>query len=92
MSPDLNNRDVASSGMTLDTAAGPVDVVAVERVRHGFYTRLTPAEHQHLDAGLTYDAELEQLIAEGLGVKAASVNRRINRAKKRDAGWPATAP
>jgi len=86
------NRTIASSGMTLDSDNGPVDTVAVERVMRGFYTPLTRAENYHLDEGLTYDAELEQLVAEGLRVTASSVNRRIDRSRKRAAAQQGAAP
>lgn len=92
MTPEPYDPEIPSTGMTLDTDLGPVDIVAIERVRHGHPTRLTPAEDRHLDSGLTYNAELEQLVAEALGLRRLSVNRRINRARERAAKQAAAAP
>jgi hypothetical protein len=38
------NRAVASDGLTVDTALGPVDLVAVDRKTRGFEVTLTEAE------------------------------------------------
>jgi hypothetical protein len=40
--------DQISDGLTLDTPSGPVDLVAVGRVRRGFPTPLTPADRAYL--------------------------------------------
>lgn len=45
----LENR-IESDGLTLDTPAGPVDLVAIERALSGARIELTRAEHAYLDA------------------------------------------
>lgn len=86
------DRLIRSDGMTVDTVRGPADIVALDRVRAGFRTELTGADSVHLDTLLLdYDASAEQLLAEGLGVRVESVNRRISRNRKRAAA-EAAAP
>lgn len=38
---------VTSDGLTIDTPAGPVDLVAIDRARHGLPVALTPADRAH---------------------------------------------
>ena len=45
----LEDRE-PSDGLTLDTAAGPVDLVAIERALSGAHIDLTHAERAYLDA------------------------------------------
>lgn len=41
---------IESDGRTIDTPAGPVDLVAVERAMAGERLHLTRAEHRYIDA------------------------------------------
>jgi hypothetical protein len=51
---DRFDPSVASDGMTIDTALGPVDLIAIERARAGRPVTLTPAEAAYLlNAGFT---------------------------------------
>ena len=77
--PDYRNRRVPSTGMTVDTDEGPVDLVALDRVRSGMQTRLTKVEKHHLDQFLTSDMDQVVLVAEGLGVSQKAVRSRISR-------------
>lgn len=42
--------EIASDGLTIDTAHGPVDLVAVERALAGERLHLTRAEHKYVAA------------------------------------------
>lgn len=79
------NRSVASDGLTVDTDRGPVDTVAVDRVRRGIRTSITRAESAVINAELDYSIDAELLLAEGLGVSHDSVRKRVDRARKRRA-------
>jgi hypothetical protein len=60
---------------------GPVDLVAVDRVRHGYHAELSDAEERYLYSTLAFDrAGLEQ-VAKALGVSANVVQQRIVRAR-----------
>lgn len=72
---------VASSGdLTIDTPAGPVDLVAVDRARRGLRTSLTPADRAYLLSTLSSQAWAEtEIAAAGMGVTPASVRRAMTR-------------
>jgi hypothetical protein len=72
-----------SLGLTVDTPLGPVDLVAVERVRSGVYVRLTRAEEAWLNEHLDYNYQRAELVAEALGITRDSVLRRIDRARNK---------
>lgn len=80
--------EVESGGLTLDTADGPVDMVAVERVMRGFPTPVTAADMEYvytllpIGTGSIFAAQIEK-IAIGLGVKPDAVERKIERIKIR---------
>lgn len=82
MSVKFNPR-VPSDGLTIDTDRGPVDLVALDRVRHGMRTRITRAESAVINDEITYDLDAELLLAEGLGITHLSVRQRVARARKR---------
>ena len=58
-----SNRLIASAGLTLDAALGPVDLVVIERAHRGQVVTLTLAEAAHLlgllpeDLGLLPDGQ-----------------------------------
>jgi hypothetical protein len=81
----IYDRAVTSSGMTLDTPRGPVDLVAVERVLGGHYAPLTRADDTHLSDQLTGSWDQAAWVSEALGVDMLSVLRRVDRARKRAA-------
>lgn len=85
MRPAAYDRTVPSDGLTIDTDYGPVDTVALDRVRRGIPTRITRPESAVLNAEITYDLEAELLLAEGLGISHYSVRQRVARARKRHA-------
>jgi hypothetical protein len=76
----LYDPDVASSGLTLDTELGPVDLVAVERARAGRPVDLTAAEVAHLLETLPRSYAAARPVATALGVSAGTVLRRSRRA------------
>ena len=57
---------IESDGQTIDTPAGPVDLVAVERAMTGERLHLTRAEHHYIDTLIT-----THLTASTSGRKAA---------------------
>lgn len=83
MTAPIFDRTVSSDGLTIDTDRGPVDTVALDRVRRGMRTAITRAESVVLNAEITYDLEAELLLAEGLGISHDSVRKRVDRARKR---------
>lgn len=70
---------IESAGLTVDTPAGPVDLVAVERARVGYPVSLTRADRKFLFAELR--PVLEDMIpaAAALGVDPFSVQRAVIR-------------
>lgn len=82
----LWNSGVPSDGLTLDTPAGPVDLVAVERVMVSYPTRLTLFEKQYLDRFLTGDHEQAARVAEGMGVTLNAVLARVTRCRAAETG------
>lgn len=71
---------VLSEGFTIDTPRGPVDLVAVGRVRAGVRTNLTPAERAYLVNTLpAYNRGAVELAALGMGVQLSAVLRAMTR-------------
>jgi hypothetical protein len=71
---------VTSDGLTLDTPNGPVDLVAVERVRFGEVTPVTLADIRYI-VGQLPDGQLEHVepVAAGLGIGVEGVKRAVHR-------------
>jgi hypothetical protein len=77
---------VPSDGLTLDTSAGPVDLVAVERALLGQLTPLTSADVTHaLDRVPTGEQRHTAPAAAGLGVSIDAVKRAVHRRNARHA-------
>lgn len=79
------DRSVPSAGLTVDSPAGPVDTVAVDRIRQGHRVPLTIADNRWLDDSLSYDRTQVRVVAEGLGVSLDAVMQRVARARRRAA-------
>ena len=63
----LFNPAVLSDGLTVDSALGPVDLVAVERKLRGFEVELTAAEHAWITRRQANGARREAAAALGTG-------------------------
>lgn len=71
---------VDSAGLTIDTPRGPVDLVAVARVRCGVSTALTPAERAYLISSLPEcNRGAAELVAVATGVQLSAVLRAMTR-------------
>lgn len=70
-----------SDGMTVDTPAGPVDLVAVERVQRYWPVHLYRPDSQYLTTLLTGCFEQAEQVAVGLGCTRESVLARVYRAR-----------
>lgn len=86
MTAPAYDRTVPSDGLTIDTDRGPVDTVALDRVRRGFRTTITRAESAVINAEITYNDEAERLLADGLGISQDSVRKRVARVRQQRAG------
>lgn len=78
------NHAIASDGLTLDTDRGPVDLVAVDRIRHGHAARLTKADRLHLNRVMETGAGETELICEAMGIQLKSLLRRGTRQRRTD--------
>jgi hypothetical protein len=79
---DGYHPEVPSDGLTLDTPAGPVDLVAIERARTGRPTPVTRADIRHATALLPDGtAEHTEPLAAGLGITPDAVKRAVERHK-----------
>lgn len=76
------DRRVQSDGMTIDAHYGPVDLVAVDRIRHGHATPLTKADRLHLNATMQLGTGETELICEALGIQLKSLLRRGTRVRQ----------
>ena len=78
--PSTYDPTVQSAGLTLDTARGPVDLVAVGRARCGLRTNLTPADRAYLISTLpARNRGAAELAAVGMGVQLSAVLRAMTR-------------
>ncbi|HTJ39485.1 MAG TPA: hypothetical protein VL738_40170 [Dactylosporangium sp.] len=76
--------DQPSDGLTLDTPAGPVDLIAVDRARRGWPTPLTIADRAYLLASLpAYNRPAAELAARGMCVQPDAVLRAMTRRNAR---------
>lgn len=86
------DRAIASDGLTLDTASGPVDLVAIDRAFAGHRVTLTRAETAYLlrhIPPLSPERTPEELdararIAETLGITTGQLSDRIATRNTRD--------
>lgn len=77
--PALFDAAVASDGLTLDTALGPVDTVAIERALSGRPVDLTAAEVAYLFARLAPTRGAAAPVAAALAMPESTVRDRIRR-------------
>lgn len=73
--------DQASEGLTIDTPLGPVDLVAVARVRRGLPTPLTLADHAYL-LRVMGGPDDYRAAAVALGITADGVSLACRRARR----------
>lgn len=78
------DRSVGSQGQTIDSGAGPVDLVAVDRIRHGHAVPLTKADRLHLNTVMETGTGETELICEALGIQLKSLLRRGMRQRQSD--------
>lgn len=70
----------SAGGFTIDTARGPVDLVAVQRARNGLRTPLTPADRAYLISALPVcNRGAAELAAAGMGIQLSAVLRAMTR-------------
>lgn len=88
----LWDASIASAGLTVDTASGPVDLIAIERARAGHRIELTGAEVAYLLRHLPpissqrtpEEIDARALIAEALGITTDQLTNRIADRNSRD--------
>ena len=77
--PGLYDPAVESDGLTLDTALGPVDLVAIERALSGRPVDLTAAEVAYLFTRLAPTRAAAAPVAAALAMPESTVRERARR-------------